>query len=69
MLLYNMLFARMAELADAHGSGPCDSNIMRVQVPFPALIIARLCVLLCYAHGYADLERQKGTAYAVPFFA
>jgi len=24
-------------LADAHGSGPCDSNIMRVQVPFPAL--------------------------------
>ena len=27
----------MAELADAHGSGPCDSNIMRVQVPFPAL--------------------------------
>ena len=30
-------FAGMAELADAHGSGPCDSNIMRVQVPFPAL--------------------------------
>ena len=29
-------FAEMAELADAHGSGPCDSNIMRVQVPFPA---------------------------------
>ena len=28
----------MAELADAHGSGPCDSNIMRVQVPFPAFI-------------------------------
>ena len=30
------LFAEMAELADAHGSGPCDSNIMRVQVPFSA---------------------------------
>ena len=29
----------MAELADAHGSGPCDSNIMRVQVPFPALML------------------------------
>ena len=28
--------AEMAELADAHGSGPCDSNIMRVQVPFSA---------------------------------
>ncbi len=27
----------MAELADAHGSGPCDSNIMRVQVPFSAV--------------------------------
>ena len=31
--------AGMAELADAHGSGPCDSNIMRVQVPFPAFNI------------------------------
>ena len=26
----------MAELADAHGSGPCDSNIMGVQVPSSA---------------------------------
>ena len=30
--------AGMAELADAHGSGPCGSNTMRVQVPFPAYI-------------------------------
>ena len=29
--------AEMAELADAHGSGPCGSNTMRVQVPFSAL--------------------------------
>ena len=29
--------AGMAELADAHGSGPCGSNTMRVQVSFPAL--------------------------------
>ena len=28
--------AGMAELADAHGSGPCGSNTMRVQVPPPA---------------------------------
>ena len=28
----------MAELADAHGSGPCGSNTMRVQVPFPAYL-------------------------------
>ena len=44
ILLYNKkklkaVCAEMAELADAHGSGPCDSNIMRVQVPFPALNI------------------------------
>jgi hypothetical protein len=31
--------AEMAELADAHGSGPCDSNVMRVQVPFSAFTI------------------------------
>ena len=23
-------------MADAHGSGPCESNLMRVQVPSPA---------------------------------
>ena len=27
----------MAELADAHGSGPCGSDTMRVQVPLSAL--------------------------------
>ena len=27
----------MAELADAHGSGPCGSNTVRVQVPSSAL--------------------------------
>ena len=27
---------RSGGMADAHGSGPCDSNIVRVQVPFPA---------------------------------
>ena len=29
---------RNGGMADAHGSGPCDSNIMRVQVPSPALL-------------------------------
>ena len=28
--------AGMAELADAHGSGPCESNFMQVQVLLPA---------------------------------
>ena len=31
------LFAEMAELADAHGSGPCGSDTMRVQVSLSAL--------------------------------
>ena len=26
------IYAAMAELADAHGSGPCESNLMEVQV-------------------------------------
>ena len=34
-------WAEVAELADAHGSGPCDGNIMRVQVPSSAWSIAR----------------------------
>ncbi len=29
-------FAEVAELADAHGSGPCGGNTMRVQVPSSA---------------------------------
>ena len=28
--------AEVAELADAHGSGPCGSDTMRVQVPLSA---------------------------------
>ena len=42
-------FAGMAELADAHGLGPCGSNTMRVQVSFPALerkvpgLLKKLC--------------------------
>ena len=28
--------AGMAELADAHGSGPCESNFMQVQLLLPA---------------------------------
>ena len=31
----------MAELADAHGSGPCESNFMQVQVLLPAPKTAR----------------------------
>ena len=34
----HQIFADMAELADAHGSGPCESNFMQVQVLLPAPI-------------------------------
>ena len=34
----NFTLAGMAELADAHGSGPCEVTLMQVQVLFPAPI-------------------------------
>ena len=40
IIVYRHNHAGMAELADAHGSGPCDSNVLRVQVPFPAFFIS-----------------------------
>ena len=42
-MLYNSqvlgkpILAGMAELADAHGSGPCESDFMQVQVREPFL--------------------------------
>ncbi len=47
----------MAELADAHGSGPCGSNTMRVQVSFPASQEALEIRLLFCAAG----ENEVGT--------
>ena len=32
----------MAELADAQASGACGSNIVRVQVPLPALFFSSI---------------------------
>ena len=48
------LYAGMAELADAHGSGPCESNFMQVQVLLPAPIVfipvnvMFIGILLCF---------------------
>ena len=39
-------FAGVAELADAHGSGPCGSNTVWVQVPSPA----------CNANGVDEMS-------------
>ena len=45
------VFAGMAELADAHGSGPCESNFMQVQVLLPAPKTARFYrAVLLYMH-------------------
>ena len=41
----------MAELADAHGSGPCESNFMQVQVLLPAPV--RVFITdLSYGHSF-----------------
>ena len=56
--------AEVAELADAHGSGPCGSNTVRVQVPSSALQLARrretslrlFCILLSQARAAALLD-------------
>ena len=36
MVTYRFMRAGVAELADAHGSGPCELTLMGVQVPSPA---------------------------------
>ncbi len=50
-------YADMAELADAHGSGPCESNFMEVQVllsaPEKTTVIDRL---LSFFHRYKSLR-------------
>ena len=48
------LYAGMADLADAHGSGPCESNFMQVQVLLSAPIVfipvnvMFIGILLCF---------------------
>ena len=37
MGIINYVVCRSGGMADAHGSGPCVGNNMRVQVPSPAL--------------------------------
>ena len=48
----------MAELADAHGSGPCGSNTMRVQVSFPALDKEGLLDNR-YPKAFSDIRKSK----------
>ena len=48
----------MAELADSHGSGPCGSNTMRVQVSFPALDKERLLDSR-YPKAFSDVRKSE----------
>ena len=63
------LYADMAELADAHGSGPCESNFMEVQVLLSAPRQSKLYIaysdFFCkkseFAHAAAPPYSQKVT--------
>ena len=64
-----LLYADMAELADAHGSGPCESNFMEVQVLLSAPRRSKLYIacsdFFCkkseFAHAAAPPYSQKVT--------
>ena len=51
-------FAGMAELADAHGSGPCEGDFMQVQVLFPAPSWSKLYIA-CSNFFTLEFELQK----------
>ena len=59
MGIINYVVCRSGGMADAHGSGPCVGNNMRVQVPSPALDfiqcnVSKLIALL--GHIYAEVS-------------
>ena len=55
-----MLYAEVAELVDAHGSGPCESNLLRVQVPSSALsfkafrVVSRKAIFISIFKGFKN---------------
>jgi surface polysaccharide O-acyltransferase-like enzyme len=53
------LLAGMAELADAHGSGPCDSNILRVRLPFPARYDGKFREIDASLSFYTKLDKKE----------
>ena len=76
MLIFHLVSGKqtnagMAELADAYGSGPYDSNIMRVQVSFPADESAsrNRSAFSVRMRSSADKPyRQRGLQYMVLYF-
>ncbi len=66
----------MAELADAHGSGPCESNFMQVQVLLPAPRRGEpfWLAVICYTnHGFARRDAapfpQNASRFGGPYFS
>ena len=57
----------MAELADAQASGACGSNIVRVQVPLPALFFLCRSVLSCFYLSYPSLGPDNTTFHTISF--
>ena len=52
----------MAELADAHGSGPCESNFMEVRLLLPAPQTGRLML-----SGFLVSQvKKRGVEYVFP---
>ena len=47
----------MAELADAHGSGPCEGNFMGVRIPLSAPVNAE--VLFTSAFFFAHIKFRE----------
>ena len=58
-------YADMAELADAHGSGPCEGNFMKVQIllsaPGIGVFYKRLRFSFCFLKYYISLLTSENS--------
>ena len=58
----------MAELADAHGSGPCESNFMQVQVLLSAPKVGTYFVtylFLCITNSEQNIESLSTNTFGL----
>ncbi len=59
----------MAELADAQASGACGSNIVRVQVPLPALFFSSILpksIWHCHSSSYIHTSVRPERSVMMP---
>ena len=68
-IIYSVL-AEVAELADAHGSGPCGSNTLWVRLPSSAVYgnpwDAGICVESQYFQGFYGIKRISKASAIIP---